>query len=71
MLLTAPVKRVGNSLAIFIPAESARQANIREGDIVMADVTLDVLEPLGLWHRLGLTPISSSRRDDEMTRDRS
>lgn len=38
MHLTASVKKVGNSLAIFIPADKAREASIREGDVVEADV---------------------------------
>lgn len=53
MHLTAPVKKVGNSLAIFIPAAQARAAHIREGDIVDADVTQQEPNMLGMFKGIG------------------
>lgn len=53
MHLTAPVKKVGNSLAIFIPADKARAAHIREGDIVDADVNPQEPHMLGMFKGIG------------------
>lgn len=53
MHLTAPVKKVGNSLAIFIPADKAREAHIREGDILTADLEVQSAHPLGLFKGIG------------------
>jgi hypothetical protein len=54
--LVASVKRVGNSLAIFIPADKARAAHIKEGDTVEADLEPQAPEPFGLLKGLGLGP---------------
>ena len=53
MHLTAPVKRVGNSLALFIPADKAREARIREGDIVEAELEPKGPELLGMFKGMG------------------
>ena len=66
MHLTAPVKRVGNSLAIFIPADKAREASIREGDIVEADVEPQGPELLGMFK--GMAPFD--RHKEDLWRDR-
>ncbi len=66
--LTAPVKRVGNSLAIFIPAEKAREGHLREGDMVEAEVGPSLPSPLGLCSRFPYEPFD--RRREGMWRDR-
>src|SRR5487761_576266 len=38
MLVTARVRRVGNSLSIVIPAENARSEKISEGDVVQIEI---------------------------------
>jgi hypothetical protein len=67
--LTAPIKRVGNSLAIFIPADKARSARLKEGDTVHAVLEPQAPEVLGLLQHLGLGPFS--RRKEAMARDRA
>ncbi|MCA1811253.1 MAG: hypothetical protein LC623_04490 [Halobacteriales archaeon] len=67
--LTAPVKRVGNSLAIFIPADKARSAHLKEGDTVHAVLKPEAPEVLGLLQHLGLGPFS--RRDEGLWHDRA
>jgi bifunctional DNA-binding transcriptional regulator/antitoxin component of YhaV-PrlF toxin-antitoxin module len=42
------ITRVGNSLAIFIPAETARRAGLGVGDRVEATLRSSVPEPFGL-----------------------
>lgn len=37
-MLVKRVQKVGNSLAVFIPAEAAAQLNIREGDEVIMTI---------------------------------
>lgn len=44
----ATVRRVGNSLAVLIPAEEARRVGMKEGDPVDADVRTGPLPALGL-----------------------
>ncbi|MEK6975674.1 MAG: AbrB/MazE/SpoVT family DNA-binding domain-containing protein [Candidatus Thermoplasmatota archaeon] len=53
MHLTVAVKKVGNSLAIFIPADKARAASIREGDIVEADLEAQGPHLLGRFKGIG------------------
>lgn len=53
MHLTASVKKVGNSLAIFIPADKAREASIREGDIVEAELETQAPHLLGMFKGIG------------------
>lgn len=53
MHLTAPVKKVGNSLAIFIPADKAREASIREGDIVEAELEAHGPSCFGMFRGIG------------------
>jgi hypothetical protein len=66
--VVAEVKRVGNSLAIFIPAEKAREAGLTEGERVHADIVKDVPEPFGLLKHLNYEPFD--RKKDMGYRDR-
>ena len=50
--LHAKVRKVGNSLAILIPAETARKVGLAEGDEVEAD--LQKAQDEGLARALGL-----------------
>lgn len=45
------VKRVGNSLAVFIPADEARRAGISEGSMVEVDVRPRLPPILGMLKR--------------------
>lgn len=56
MRVTTTVRRVGNSFAIFIPADKAREAQLREGDVVEAEVEPQAKELLGMFKHLGLGP---------------
>lgn len=60
------IKRVGNSLAIFVPAASARQAGLRAGDPVDAVIRTEIPAPLGLASDVPYQPFD--RRD--LWRDR-
>lgn len=42
------IHRVGNSLAILIPAKVARRAHLREGDPVRAHLSAELPSPYGL-----------------------
>lgn len=42
------VRRVGNSLAVMIPAEQARRAGLKPGDAVDADLRTKAQPVLGL-----------------------
>lgn len=64
--ITARVKRVGNSLAIFIPAAEARRIGLHEDQAVDALLRTDVPHPLGLASDQRYEPF---RRGD-MWRDR-
>lgn len=65
--LHATVRRVGNSLALVIPADQARRAGIKAGDAVDADVRTKAQPALGLLKgKLPYEPFS--RRD--VDRDR-
>lgn len=46
--LVAPVRRLGNSLAVIIPAEDARRAGLVEGSIVELDVRPTLPPLLGM-----------------------
>lgn len=51
--LMVPVKKVGNSLAIFIPADKAREFGLREGDLVDAHVQPKAPHLLGMFKGIG------------------
>lgn len=55
------VKKVGNSLAVFIPAEDARRAGLTEGQTVEADIRPSSGKLLGLLKGVPYQPFS--RRD--------
>jgi antitoxin component of MazEF toxin-antitoxin module len=60
--LHGKVRRVGNSLAILIPAKEAREAGMKEGDSIAGSIHSDVPEILGLLK--GKMPYEPfSRRD--------
>ena len=62
------VHRVGNSLAIVIPAKDARRAHLKEGDPVHAVLRVDVPPPLGLLK--GKVKTDFNRRREGLWRDR-
>ena len=66
--LVGKIKKVGNSLAFFIPAEEARRAGIVEGQTVRADIHPEVPEVLGILKDLDLPPFD--RKKDMGYRDR-
>lgn len=70
IVVNAPAKRVGNSLAVFLPAAKVREAGIKEGDILNVRIEIESLEPLGLGKRLGFDFSGYSRREDDATHDR-
>ncbi len=61
MHLTAPVKKVGNSLAIFIPADKAREARIREGDVIEADLEHQEASCFGRYPNLTSWSVADKR----------
>jgi antitoxin component of MazEF toxin-antitoxin module len=62
------ITRVGNSLALFIPAEMARRAGLGAGDRVEATIHSSVPEPLGLLAEISREPFR--RRKEEPKHDR-
>ena len=56
------VRRVGNSLAVLIPAKQAREAGLHEGDPVTGTLQKDIPDVLGIVK--GIVPYEPfSRRD--------
>lgn len=66
--VTGRVKRVGNSIALFIPAAAARKAGLKDGQTVDAAIRTDVPEAFGLLKDLPYERFD--RRKDGMWRDR-
>ena len=66
--VVARVKKVGNSLAVFIPAADARRAGLVEGQLVEATVRAHAPAPLGLLQDLAYQPFQ--RRGEGAGRDR-
>ena len=66
--VVARVKKVGNSLAVFIPAADARRAGLEEGQLVEAHVRPHVEAPLGLLEDLPYAPFR--RREEGTWRER-
>lgn len=62
------VKKVGNSLAVFLPAADARAAGIEEGLLVEALVRPHAPQPVGLLHDLPYAPFR--RAEEAAWRDR-
>ena len=62
------VHRVGNSLAIVIPAKDARRVRLKEGDPVHAVLTVDVPAPFGLLK--GKTKTKFDRKREGLWRER-
>ena len=60
--VTVPVRKVGNSLGILLPAAEARKAGLQEGEMVDALLETKVSEPLGLLKDL---PYREFRRSKE------
>jgi antitoxin MazE len=63
--LTLQVSRWGNSLAVRLPADLARQVGLREGDSVEARLTVDgtlALRPSG-WNRRAFASELAAARD--------
>jgi hypothetical protein len=68
IVVVAPVRKVGNSLAVLIPAKDAKRAHISEGVPVRARVTVEVPEPLGLLK--GIAKGHFDRKKEGLWRDR-
>lgn len=66
--VVARVKKVGNSLAVFIPAAEARRGGLEEGQLVEATVRAHVPEALGLLRDLPHAPFR--RREEGAWRER-
>ncbi len=66
--LQGRITRVGNSLAVFIPAETVRRAGLEAGDRVEATFRSSDSEPFGLLSDIAREPFS--RRREEGRRDR-
>jgi hypothetical protein len=66
--IAGQVHRVGNSLAIVIPAKDVRRAHLKEGDPVHAVLRSVVPPPLGLLK--GKTKTGFRRRREGLWRDR-
>lgn len=64
--VTAKLKRVGHSLALFIPAPDARRARLREGQAVDTTIRTEVPEPLGLLRDLRWRPFRRERDRDRI-----
>ena len=62
------VHRVGNSLAIVIPAKDARRVHLKVGDPVHAVLRVDVPRPFGLLR--GKAKTEFNRRKEGLWRDR-
>jgi len=56
--IVGTVRRLGNSLALVIPAREARRAGIRPGGRVRAHVETDAPAPLGLLADLDYQPFA-------------
>lgn len=64
--LIAPVRRVGNSLAVIIPAEEARRVGLVEGSIVELDVRPTLPPLLGMLKgRAAKTPFRREKDHDD------
>ena len=61
--MAGQVHRVGNSLAIMIPAKDARRAHLKEGDPVHAVLTVDIPSPVGLLKGRAKTAVDRKRVD--------
>lgn len=66
--VTGRVKRVGNSMAFFIPAAQAKKAGIIEGQTVDATIRPKVPEVFGLLKDRPYIPFD--RRKEGLWRDR-
>lgn len=66
--LIGRVTRVGNSLAVFIPAETVRKAGLAAGDRVQATLQSSIVDPFGLLSDLDTKPFV--RHNEERKRDR-
>jgi hypothetical protein len=48
MTVRGPIRRVGNSFALLIPAAEARRGNLKFGQVVEATIETEAESPLGL-----------------------
>ncbi len=62
------ITRVGNSLAVFIPAETVRRVGLAAGDRVEATLNSSNSDPFGLLSDVAPGPFH--RRDEAGRRDR-
>lgn len=68
--MTGKVRRVGNSLAVLIPADKARQAELEEGATVSLRLEKEVASPLGLLKGKVAYDGPFLRRKEGLWRDR-
>jgi hypothetical protein len=66
--LVGRIRKVGNSLALLIPAKEGRRAGLREGQTVRAHLEPELPEPLGLLADLPYEPFDRHR--EGLWRDR-
>lgn len=66
--VAGPARKAGNSLALLIPAEQAREAGIVEGTPIEADISVAPDELFGLLKDLPYRPFD--RHADGLWRDR-
>lgn len=65
----APLRRVGNVLALFIPADATRKGHLQEGQVVDADIETEPGDLFGFLK--GKVPYRPFRRSEEgLWRDR-
>lgn len=64
--IVGTVRRVGNSLAFFIPAKEARRADLKEGQKVEVEIHTEVPDPFGLLKDVPYEPFSR----EDLWRDR-
>jgi hypothetical protein len=67
--VVGPVRRLGNSLVVVLPAKAARKEHITEGVSVRARVSTEVPDPFGLLRGV-VTKGSFRRSRGEGWRDR-
>jgi hypothetical protein len=65
--LVGELRRVGNSLALLIPARVGRKAGFRAGQKVRAHLEPEIPEPLGLLIGLKFGPFD--RHEDNLWRE--
>jgi hypothetical protein len=66
--VVGPIRRMGNSLAVVIPAKQAKRAHLTVGVPVRVRLSVDIPQPFGLLK--GIAKGSFDRRKEGKWRDR-